>query len=160
MLSSALAGFCFVELKKERLEDLLGFSRMLEFMSAELCEKLSPLPDMTERLREKTSGKAKVFLELLNCNLCLLGEKDFGAIWSESLKCCQPAFTDKEYSVCESLGQLLGKYDVITQSGAIAECAAVLNESAKDEGFAMPQFRRLSIGASLSLGALVAILLI
>jgi len=90
----------------------------------------------------------------------VLGEKSFSAIWEESLAVCNAALAENEFDSIRSLGNVLGKYTLETQSRALDECISLLRQSEKNASFDFPQMKRLSLGVSVSAGLLLGILLI
>jgi len=159
-LSSALCGLCYISLKKDRVSELEAFSDMLTLMQGELLCRLSPLTELAAKLSENTEGKAGSFLKILALNLEMLGERAFYDIWCESLNVCVSELNKNELEAIKSLGNILGRYDVKTQTKAIDEVIEVLKRSALCEKDQLPQLKRLSMGISASAGAILAILLV
>ena len=159
-LSSALCGFCYTSGRREHAESLASFCLMLEMLHAEIKDKLCPIPELSKSLSNKINGSAGNFLSLLSLNLAFLGEKNFEGIWCESLCAAAPELNDSEYESVAGLGKTLGKYDAQTQAEAISEVLASLRDSYTQVCAELPQINRLSMGVSVSAGALLAILLV
>ena len=159
-LSTTVCGICYASEKNERLKDLQSFCLMLELLRGELTYKLVPLSELAEKLSEELEGKASAFMQILSLNLASLGEKGFSIIWDESFDLCSLSFNDKECESIKELGKVLGRYDLQTQNKCITETYTILHDSLSTLMGAMPQIKKLSVGASMSAGALLAILLV
>lgn len=159
-ISSLICGQSYSALKKSRVDDLNSFCSMLELMHAELGNRLRPLPELVHMLNEKMTGKALAFSKLLALNMGLLGERNFSQIWEESFNACGPNLDDKEYEAVKALGIFLGRYDAGFQCAAISKTLTGLQCQLKKERAELPQFNRMSMGVSLSMGALLMILLV
>ena len=160
VFSSVVCGFNYTETKKNRLEELASFSFMLELMVAELNTSLPTLPELIKKLETKLDNKALCFVKVLSLNLAMLGEKDFNSIWCNSLSGCDADLTEQEYDSIASLGSILGKYDVETQGKALNECLVQFRASEHKLKEELPQLKRLSLGVSMSAGAILAIMLV
>ena len=160
VFSSMVFGLNYTEAKKNRLEELVSFSFMLELIVAELNTSLPTLPELIKKLEAKLDNKALSFVKVLSLNLAMLGEKDFNSIWCNSLSCCDMDLTEQEYDSISSLGSILGKYDVETQEKALNECLVQFRASEHKLKEELPQLKRLSLGVSMSAGAILAIMLV
>ena len=158
--SSSMCGLCYASGKKERIDELDSFCLMLQMMQAELSSKLCPLPEISKNLASNIKGRAGDFLKLLDLNFTLLGEKAFYVIWSECLDMSSIALKEEEIESLRILGKTLGRYDVEFQISAIEETLSLLRAQLQKESQEFPQLRGLSMGVSVSMGTMLAILLI
>ena len=158
------ASFAFglkqTEYIKNRLVNLNSFIFMLELIEAELNSNICSIPELTEKIIDKLEGDSLTFMQLIKINLSMLGSKSFSAIWKESLSVCSNSLKDKEYEALDSLGQVLGKYEIDTQTHHLEECLKLLRKSEEEAAKEFPQSRQLNLGVSVSAGLLMAILLV
>ena len=89
-----------------------------------------------------------------------LGEKSFSTIWKESFYACSATVSENESISISALGDVLGRYGVDTQEQALDECILLLRESEKKAACEFPQFKRLSLGVSVTAGMILGIFLI
>lgn len=157
--SSALFGLSFTAAKKDRLNGLKSFICMLNYIKAELNTNLCPLPELMKKLYSRLDCAAADFVNILCINLPSLGEKDFETVWRQSLDISSYLLNPKEMDILRGLGAVLGKYELETQNAALDGALMLLEESEKSESLEFPQLKRLSMGVSVSVGALFAILL-
>ena len=154
--------FCAVfynESRLERIRELDAICFMLEFMQAELVCKMSPLPLIFRNMARIAKDKSFEFAKVIEASLEKLGAEDFASIWQS---CCERCFTHLKENELESmlrLSSVLGKYDVESQTAAINECLQCLKNSSALDASCYPEFKRLSIGLSLSVACLFAIMI-
>ena len=160
VISSGLGGINYVSARKDRLAELDSFISMLELIKAELVSNQSPLPVILHKISENICGKASDFAKLMLLNLSVLGEKGFDRIWTESLRACEPSFSNEEQQAIMKLGAILGKYEIKFQSQAIDESLWLLKKHEESCSAAYPQVKRLSLGLSVSAGLMLAIILV
>ena len=146
--------------KKNHIVNLNSFILMLDLIKAELNSNVCSIPELIEKILPKLNDASLSFVNVLKINLSLLGTKSFSAIWKESLCICSGSLYDKEFEALETLGQVLGKYDIETQSHHLDESIKLLRKSEIDAEFEFPQLKRLNLGVSVSAGLLLAILLV
>lgn len=160
IISSFTFGLNFTLSKKERIANLSSFVYMLEIIKAEITTNLCSVPAAIERAELKVNGIALRFIKLLKINLSVLGEKSFSTIWKESFYACSATVSENESISISALGDVLGRYGVDTQEQALDECIFLLRESEKKAACEFPQFKRLSLGVSVTAGMILGIFLI
>ncbi len=152
-------GICYVAAERRKLESLRSLLQMLREMRGELESRAAPLPQLMEKFR-RSSGAAGAFAGELCSRLGQLGEKEFSALWSESLEAALPALDKGDREALRSLGRCLGRYELPRQLAELDGCIGALEsrESACSAG--LPEKKRMGLGLACSLGALLLIVLI
>lgn len=135
-----------------------GLCSSLRIMAAELGTRLRPLPELICELAAK-GGTAGAFYGCLAEKLQRLGETDFSALWSDSIEGLALLSAD-ELSALDSLGTVLGRYELNEQLESIELCLDALSRSAALLRESYPDRRRLLLGLSAEAGFMTLIVLI
>jgi len=116
---TAIWGFLSVLKLRARVRSLSAIISALEIMKSEVCDRLTPMPEIFELMSsEATQPAERLFLNAQE-KMSLLGSRSFSSIWQQSVKdTTELLLTQPEETVLCELGMSLGKYDVFEQKRA------------------------------------------
>lgn len=106
-----------------RVKVLSGLISALEVMRSEICDRLTPIPELMGTLGRETEPPLRSLFLSCTDQMQNLGAKSFYFMWkhavtkSESLE-----LNDREQKTLIELGHVLGRYDTVEQSKAISYC--------------------------------------
>ncbi len=106
---------------KSRAKSLSGFVFALGLMKTEICNRLTPLPELLELLARQTEEPVNVFFT--DCLLRLRSSrgKPFAEVWRAALRNCRELeLNEGELETLTELGSALGRYDTERQGEAIS----------------------------------------
>ena len=132
----------------------------LTWLEEELTFRLTPLPELLERLGQTRQGEAGQFFQQVDRLLRLDPEGGLHQSWRQAMVKCLPLLKAEERQVLLEVGQTLGRYDAETQRQALTRCNRRLADF-RDQ--AQEETRRLGkVYAALSAagGAMVVLVLI
>ena len=129
------------------LRSLVGALGQLE---RELTFRLTPMPELMERLARQSQGPAAYLFAHCRDHLWELGEKSFGQLWREAL--------DGEPDLL--LDEVLGRYDVEGQSGALRNSVLELERCLAGAEEEQRRLGRVYTTLGLGSGAMLVILLL
>ena len=159
-VASAALGFSYVKEEKHRLYALRSAEQMLKTMAGELDTRLTPLPELISRLACRCDGAAAAFAEELNLHLCQLGEREFSALWAESVEAAFHILSGEEREMLSALGLCLGRYELERQLTELSLALDQLSHAIDRRSAALPEKKRLGLGLAWAGGALLVIVLI
>ena len=155
------AGLDRVRLYRRRLRLSRETAVCLRQMEAELTERLTPLPELLQRLGESGPPLAGALFAALARGTAELERASFGALWQEALSAFQdPGLTPELRGDLEELGWQLGRYSAQVQGQAVHACRERAEALAREQGRELEKRTRLSLGLSLCAGAGAVILLL
>ena len=158
--ASVALGFSYVKEEKRRLQALRSAERMLKTMAGELETRLTPLPELISQLACRCDGAAAAFAEDLNLRLCHLGEREFSALWAESVEVAFDMLSGEEREMLSALGLCLGRYELERQLTELSLALDRLSHAIDRRCAALPEKKRLGLGLAWAGGALLVIVLI
>lgn len=101
---------------KGRVQNLSSILTALEVMRGEICERLTPMPELLEMLRDESPYPAGLFFEKVRNSMSDLGTYSFAAIWRRSVETTpELLLTEQETQTLAELGFSLGRYDAKEQ---------------------------------------------
>lgn len=158
--ASAALGFSYVKEEKRRLQALRSAEQMLKTMAGELKTRLTPLPELISQLACRCDGAAAAFAKALNLRLCHLGEREFSALWAESVEDAFNILSGEEREMLSALGLCLGRYELERQLTELSLALDRLSQAIERRNAALPEKKRLGLGLAWAGGALLVIVLI
>ena len=158
--ASVALGFSYVKEEKRRLQALRSAEQMLKTMAGELETRLTPLPELISQLACRCDGAAAAFAEDLNLRLCHLGEREFSALWAESVETAFNILSGEEREMLSALGLCLGRYELERQLTELSLALDRLSHAIDRRCAALPEKKRLGLGLAWAGGALLVIVLI
>lgn len=160
LLAALMFSLQRVEDQKRLSEALRSYGDMLEQMIGLLEIQAPPMPELLGALSHCCDGAAAMFVECLSRSMENLGAESFYALWQKSLYASDSGLDKDALHVLDSLGSVLGRYDLKTQLDAIGSCIRILRQRQEKLQQSLPQSRRLVFGVSLSAAMLLGIILI
>lgn len=154
------SGINIVNIKKENIIALREMLRALRQLHAELNARLSPLPEITERLSETKGKYAPIFFSEISAELIHLGEISFEEIWRNAADKSLDCIGAPEKEELKRLGNMLGMYELEEQLNAILLCCTFLEEKLSCCEKKLAEQERTYIGICSALGVLVAVVFI
>ena len=158
--ASVALGFSYVKEEKRRLQARRSAEQMLKTMAGELETRLTPLPELISQLACRCDGAAAAFAEDLNLRLCHLGEREFSALWAESVEVAFDMLSGEEREMLSALGLCLGRYELERQLTELSLALDRLSHAIDRRCAALPEKKRLGLGLAWAGGALLVIVLI
>ena len=120
-----------------RVGILGGFLQALEIMRAEICENLTPLPDLIEGLSKKLRSPLSEFFGECYSEMSERRDAPFRFIWNKNLvKAEYLRLKSSEIEVLSELGSVLGRYSAKEQERVISHSERALSsflERAREE---------------------------
>ncbi len=130
----------------------------LELMRCEVVDRLAPVPDIIERLAVSGPEASRCFFRQLSLEIAGLGEREFSEIWSSCVGTLD--LRHEEAEAMRGLGRSLGRYGAAEQDGAISRCMALLESFAAQAREEAAAGTKLYGGLGVTVGLLLAIMLI
>ncbi len=158
-LSSLIFGFEMIKPVKRRMELLNKLCRSLELMHAEMTSRPSSLESLCRLLASDFDGTAEFFCGIIE-NMDELGCKSFREIWNDALNEKLKHLNPDDICAMESLGAVLGNYELSEQLEAIAVCKSRLYNNLLELNATYPANRKLCLGISCSVGAMLVLVLV
>ena len=154
LLQLAAALFAGRHIMNRRLETetLHSFCAMLEQLRGLMEDDGSPMPALLQTLSTRSTGRAQTFVCDLLAAMDSLGELQFQELWHQKLE-------ENGRRELESLGCVLGRYDLSTELEAIAVCISHMRHRLDERQSAQKQDTRMILGLSFSFSLLLGILL-
>ncbi len=119
-VGAAAWGLLGVSRLRGRVKSLHALASALGIMKSEICDRLTPMPELLGRLAEETTYPAAQLFKNASEKMTSIGTKPFSAIWSQAVKNTpELLLKPQEELVLTELGVRLGRYDIAEQSGAI-----------------------------------------
>ena len=147
--------------KRARIALLHSLRGSMNMLLRELSERKRPMREILSSIADRYAGQAAGrFYERLAEDLNGLGERSFSQIWDEALREVFDAQGETLAEILSPVGLSLGGSELEPQYAALRNAARQLEETAEAEREALPGEMRLSCGLSLSLGAMLVIMLL
>ena len=159
MASASLSCALLLREKRKRQEAYHSLAAALEFLRGELSTGGIPLDLGIERAYMHAEGLGKAFLSAVRDGLPELGEYAFAEIWDKVLTETCPWLSLDIHAELKRLGGVLGRFDLELQLHSLDVCVSDLTEQWQRLRNDYPSQRRVSLGLSFSLSALLVILL-
>ncbi len=106
---------------KNRVISLSSIIAGLDLMRAEICTRLTPLPELLELLARQTGEPASTFFTACLINQKKMRGRPFFEVWRDSLlETEELGLKEAEMQPLLELGNALGRYDSERQAEAIA----------------------------------------
>ena len=121
MGAAASFGLCNVWRMHKRVQALRGLITALETMKSEICDRMSPLPELVDLLCQETAAPAKLLFLRLRHTMGELGIRRFASLWSDAVRHSHELeLQEGERQILSDLGGTLGRYDIENQRHAIS----------------------------------------
>ena len=159
MAAACLMSVLTLREKKQRQAGGLSLAAALELLRGELSSGALPLSLGIERASAHASGFGKELLIAVQEGLRDLGEWSFDEIWDKALAGTDPWLEETVQNELRKLGSVLGRFDLETQLRALDACISLLRQQWERQRNAYPEERRVWIGLTAGLSALLVILL-
>ena len=161
MLGAAGLSFGAVGQLKAQVASLRSLTGALEQMKRELSFRLTPMPELMERVAHQARAPARYLFAHCRDHLWELGEKSFSQLWREAL-CGEPDLLlgEREREVLTDLGEVLGRYDAAGQREALERAADELGRCLRRAEEDRDRLGRVYTVLGLGSGAMLVILLL
>ena len=143
------------------MESLRTLTGALEQAERELSFRLTPMPELMERLARQAGEPARFLFAHCRDHLWELGEKSFGELWREALEGESDLLLgDREREVLSGLGDVLGRYDAAGQREALQAAGAELERCLRRAEEDRDRLGRVYTALGLGSGAMLALMLL
>ena len=103
-----------------RVRILTALIAALETMKGEICDRLTPMPELIVRLSDECDSVLYPFFGRMKAEMGKLGASSFYFIWKRAIEHSpELELSDREKMALIDLGRTLGRYDVEEQRSAI-----------------------------------------
>lgn len=122
LLVSGTAAWGITEVMKlrERARSLSAVTSSLETVRSEICDRLTPMPELLELMSEMSEYPANLLYKNAGEKMKSIGSKPFSSIWKQAIdETPELVFKAPEKQVLNELGTSLGKYNIEEQRSAI-----------------------------------------
>ena len=157
---AAALGFSAAGALTRRVASLRALLGALELMDRELSFRLTPVPELLDRLASQAAAPAGPFFAACRDGLGALGEQSLAGIWRRALADRPMDLSREDQDILGELGEILGRYDGPGQREALGEIRTRLGrqlEGAQEESRRMG---RVYGALGLTAGSMLAILLL
>jgi len=141
-----------------RVSTLRALLGGLELLEREISFRLTPMPELLERLATQTDPPVDELFAHCREGLDRLGEVSLGQLWREGLELLY--LGEGERAVLAGLGDILGRYDSEGQQKALALTQSALERLLRDAGEERDRLGRVYRVAGTAAGAVLVILLV
>lgn len=145
---------------KERVDDLSGLVCGLEGMKRGLLSRTEGLKAMLNDGANQTQGRGRSFFRSLSQGMDTLDGSAFSLLWEKTLESALLRCLESDLTELKSLGGILGSYDADSQSAALDKVIADLNFRLKEAVEQRKSLGRVYGTMGVSVGLLLAIILI
>lgn len=119
--ATAAYGFNAVLRLRARVRILTSLTAALDIMKSEICDRLTPMPELLEMLSNETEAPVRDFFNNCYKKLGMLGVQSFSSVWKSALtETPELLLNDGEAQVIAELGFVLGRYDSNEQKSAFS----------------------------------------
>ncbi len=128
-LGTAAWGLMGVYRLRSRVKSLHAVASALGIMKSEICDRLTPMPELLKNLAEEATYPASALFKNASEKMASIGMKPFSSIWSQAVKNTpELLLKPPEELVLTELGVRLGRYDIAEQASAIQYAQRRLEE--------------------------------
>ena len=138
---------------------LRELSAALEQMEREISFRLTPLPELFERLSREYSGPVAALFACCARDMDDLGQRSLSQIWRQALAEASLDLDGRGLRALEELGEVLGRYDGDGLRGALRQTCGELTAAAEEAERERERKGRMDQVLGLTTGALLVILL-
>jgi len=161
ILAPSLMGFSRALKLRARARFLADFISVLEIMRAEICTRLTPLPELIGMLSKSAPNSCREFFTRLYRGMERLSEECFSRTWTDEVKILRKTvLTDEEFEIVNSLGAILGRYDSQEQKASIDAAIARLSVLADEARIQSGVQGKLWTGLGVAMGIIITIVIV
>jgi len=121
VVCTAVLGFGGVLRLGRRVRNLTGLVSALEIMKGEICERLTPMPELFELLAGTMEGPVAGLFQACGEQMTTLGESSMYLIWKSAVRSAEELeLSEQEARTLTEVGHVLGRYDAEEQRTAIS----------------------------------------
>jgi len=144
-----------------RVQALRGLIMALETMKSEICDRMTPLPELIDQLCSETAPPLNRFFFRLRQAMGELGIQRFSHLWSEVVDhAYELELQEGERQVLSDLGKTLGRYDIESQRHVISYTLRRLEGYLEQAEEARRTQGKVHAVLSLAVGAFVVLILL
>jgi len=118
--ATAAMGLTSVRQMDKRARNLAEILTSLKTMRREICDRMTPMPELLEQLQNEADAPADQFFAQVIRQMGDIGTRSFHAIWKSAVEHTPDlALTEREAQALADLGRTLGRYDIEEQRAAL-----------------------------------------
>lgn len=160
LFSSVFCSLRYLRDKRLQIRDLNELCDGIALMAGELELHCAPLPDLMAFCAGRTRHNCRKFFSCLSNGDALLGKKSFSELWENAASLCFASLSGAELDEIKRLGTILGRTELSKQVSMLETCRGALLDKLRREESAYIENRKLSLGLSTALGALLIVVLL
>ena len=158
---TASAGLLGAIKLRRRSDSLSSILNALSTMKSEICDRLTPLPELVETLCEDGQYPASALLSNVRAGMAQLGSTQFSEIWGRSVKLTpELLLNDREREVLSELGKSLGKYNVEEQRSALLYAADRFSDYLRKEETSRAESSKMRAAIGVAAGIFAVAILV
>lgn len=155
-----MLGFAAAGRLGRRVNTLAALAGALELIARELSFRLTPMPELLERLAGRAAHPADLLFVHCRDGLKDLGEVSLGQLWREGLRLEPLGLDQRELAALDSLGDVLGCYDGEGQLAALEQVRSELEQALAEAREERIRLGRVYQTVGAAAGAVLVILLL
>lgn len=145
---------------KVHIETLSSLITSLQIMRSEINVNLTPIGEIITDLSESADPRCHQLFSKTADLLTVHGAPYFSHCWRAGIAQYSDILTEREQNALLALGEILGKYDVADECNAIERCILELNAGYESSKLRYASDARLYAGMYLTIGCILAIILL
>jgi len=159
--ATALIGLSSMWRMAARVRTLTGLISALETMKSEICDRLTPLPELIEQQSRESDPPIDRFFHRVSAELATIGMRSFYLIWKTAIeRTTELELTEEERQTLIDLGRSLGRYDTEQQRDAFTYAQRRLETHLRRAEEDRAKGGRVHAVLGLSVGVFVVIILL
>ena len=160
LFSSIFCSLRYLVDKRLRIRDLNDLCDGLSLMAGELELHRTSLPELMAFCEDRSRHNCRKFFSCLRKLDALLGKKSFSELWDSAVSLCFNSLSVTEQEELKRLGTVLGRMELSKQVSMLETCRGVLLDKLRQEENTYKETRKLSLGLSSALAALLIVVLL
>ena len=159
--ATAMLGLSSVWRMSARVRVLTGLIAALETMKSEICDRMTPLPELIEQLTREADPPLDRFFCRVAQEMTAIGQRSFYFIWKTAVEGSEElALTKEERQTLIDLGRSLGRYDTEEQRDAFAYALRRLESHLRRAEEARREQGRIHAVLGIAVGVFVVMVLL
>ena len=144
-----------------RCRSLTAITRALGAMQSEICDRLTPMPELLLQMGEEAGAPADVLFRNAAEMMSELGTAQFSVIWRRAIeRTPELLLTREEETVLTELGMSLGRYNVEEQKNALVYTRRRMEEFAHKAELARDMNSKMHAFLGIAAGVFAVVILI
>jgi len=133
----------------------------LEVMKSEVCDRMTPIPELIDQLAEEAPAPVNLLFRRLQAEMGEIGIRSFYFLWKNAILASPDlALREAEQETLIALGQSLGRYDANQQRDAFVYAQRRLERYLSKAELERSQQGKVHAALSIAVGVFMVIILL